>query len=185
MDSKTIEALEGLVRALKAFSKSVERSLHMGLYDGSGNTVVKQYRAMQAKAMQILPDDFYVQEVFTPEISDEDGDEQKCVQVRLVVSQMEDYIQGILKDAAEQRNWSEEDGEESIRGMSKQLEEQILNITRKTLKRAMSQIDFGPGSTGPGPMGPGWMGPPPTPPIPPIPPEPPEPPVPPTPPHRV
>lgn len=176
MDDKTIEALSGLVRAVKALSKSVERGLNMGWYQGTGDTVVKQYRALQAKALQILPDDYYVKEVFAPELIEASDEEKQTMQIRLVLNQLEDYLRGILRDETEQRDFLV--GDEGNPGaMGKELQEQILNITRKTLKRALSQIDIGSIPEPPEP---------PEPPIPPIPPEPPDmpiPPVPPTPPR--
>src|SRR5262249_55953577 len=137
MDDTTIAALDGLIRALKAFSKSIERGLHTGLYEGTGNTILKQYRALQAKAVQILPDDFYVQEVFTPEVPEDADDEQKNVQVRLVVDQLEDYLRSLLKNEADQRTQAGSD-EDRLAGTSRELQEQILDITRKTLKRALA-----------------------------------------------
>src|SRR5262245_49689500 len=104
MDDKTVDELSGLVRALKALSKSVEKGLNMGWYEGTADTVVRQYRALQARAMQILPDDYYIKEVFTMEIMDDADDEQKTMQIRLVLNQLEDYLHGILRDEEAQRD---------------------------------------------------------------------------------
>jgi hypothetical protein len=181
MDENTSKSLNQLVLALKSLSKSVEKSLYHGRHQGVGDMVAKSYRSLHARAVELLPDDFYVRDVLVLEPSPETSDKEKLSQAHLQVSQLTDYLESLLK--AERRvDFSAEVGD--WKEFGRDLSEQIISMTRTTLKRAISNIDVGtnppppptPPPPGVPPAGaPPWAQPftPPTPPQPPMPPTPP------------
>lgn len=137
MDEKTRETLSQVVLALKAFARSVEKSFHMGMYDGTRDMIIKQYRSLHSKARQLLPDDFYINEILVLEATQENEDEKVVSQVMLVSEQLLDYLQNLLK--AEQPNITK--SAEDLQDLSHQFTEHMMNLTRKTLKRALANFD--------------------------------------------
>lgn len=138
MDEKTQTTLNQLVLALKAFTKSVEKSFHHGMYEGATDVMVKQYRSLHSKAVQVLPDDFYVNESLVLDVTEGLDDEQKISQVMLLSDQLSDYLQGFLKA---ERQISPATDPENIQDLGRDIQEQILKLTKHTLKRALSRVD--------------------------------------------
>jgi hypothetical protein len=139
MDEKTRETLNQIVLALKAFAKSVEKSFHMGMYDGTGDMLVKQYRSLHGKVRQLLPEDFYINEILVLDAVQENTEDEKIVsQIMLVSEQLLDYIQNLLK-AEQQANTTK--NEDDLQGLSQQFTEHMMNLTRRTLKRALANFD--------------------------------------------
>jgi hypothetical protein len=182
MDENTIQSLNQLLMALKSMSKSVEKSFYHGAFQGVGDMVVKNYRSLHARAVELLPDDFYIRDVLALEEMPEGKDKEKLGQVNLLVSQLTDYLENLLK--TEQRmNFQME--VEDWKGLGRDLTEQIIENTRRTLRRALSNIDVGmapppppsspPPPEAPPPGAPPWPAPPEAPPTPPVPPVPPTP----------
>jgi hypothetical protein len=163
MDENTSKSLSQLLLALKSLSKSVEKSLYHGRYQGVGDMVAKSYRSLHARVVELLPEDFYVRDVLVLEASPETGDKEKLSQVNLLVSQLTDYLEGLLK-AERKLDFSAEF--EDWKGLGRDLSDTIIRQTRETIKRALSNIDVG-------------INPPPPPPVPPHPGVPPAPPPPP------
>lgn len=166
MDETTAASLSQLRLAFKALSKSVEKALMTGMYTGAGGVSVKNYLALHARAVEQLPDDYYVREVLSLDLPEDAPEKQKLAAVSLQAGQMVDYLDGLLK-ADVRAAYSGPDLDE-LKTLGRDLQEQILAVTRTTLKRALSGIDI---SISKGPV-------PPEPPEPPMPPEPPAPPEP-------
>lgn len=160
MEEQTRNSLTQILLALRALSKSTERSLHTGSFQGTGDMAVRSYRALQAKIAELLPDDFYVSEVLKLEVTQDSDDRAKLNQVVLSVVQMVEYLEGLLRSVSVSGATVSFNGElNDLRTIGRDLQEQILNITKTTLRRALSNIEVG--AT------------PPTPPVPPVPPTPP------------
>ena len=138
MDEKTSTALYQLVLALKAFTRSVEKSYHHGMYEGTTDVMIKQYRTLHSKAAQILPDDFYVNESLVLDVIHETPDDQQVGRVMLLSDQLSEYLQSLLK--AEQQSRSSTSAEE-IHDLGREFQDHVLNLTKHTLKRALSHID--------------------------------------------
>jgi hypothetical protein len=164
MDETNAAAMSQLRLAFKSLSKSVEKSLLTDLYVGTGDVAVRSYHALHAHAIELLPDDYYVREVLALEVPADAADKQKLGAVNLQASQMVDYLDGLQRP--DPRVMFSGPDLEDIRTMGRDLQDQILTVTRTTLKRALANIDI----SMPRPPEP------PKPPEAPMPPEPPEPP---------
>src|SRR5258706_13950264 len=97
MDETTRNSISQLVMALKAYTKSIEKSVHYGMFEGTGATVLKQARTLHARAKQLLPDDYFISDVIMLDVPDEATDEEKNMQVRLMTDQLLDYLQSLVK----------------------------------------------------------------------------------------
>ncbi|MEP7284206.1 MAG: hypothetical protein ABI947_00400 [Chloroflexota bacterium] len=140
MDENTRQSLNQLVMALRAFSRALEKSFHQGMSDGTGDITYKQYGRLRAKAIQLLPDDFYVQEVLTTEPLSATDDEQKTSQVMLLTDQLLMYLQGLLN--AEKLRDSVNVNVQDLQDSAANLQNQVLNLTQQALKRVFEHIDI-------------------------------------------
>lgn len=140
LNETTLNELQKLMQAVKALSKTVERAVMTRTFDGAGAMMVKSYRSLQRKATEILPDDFFLRESLDLELPDNATDEQMAGQVRLGISQMQVYLDEVIRA---ERPFIGMDTIEDIGSLGKQIQEQVLSMTKTTLKRAMSNIDFG------------------------------------------
>lgn len=165
MEESTAKSLNQLVLALKSLSKSLEKAHYQGSFQGVGDMVTKSYRTLHARAVELLPDDFYVRDVLVLDAPTDGGDKQRLAQVSLLVSQLTDYLENMVR--SEYRVQINADVED-LKGLGRDLSDQIISYTRNTLRRALSNIDVGEA--------------PPRPPRPPQPPRPGQPPPPPPPP---
>lgn len=176
MDENLNKTVQQLLLAFKSLQKSVEKSLLTGIADGTGATAIRGYQRLQARAKELMPDDFFITEVLVLDVEEDADDDKNLAQVNLLSSQAVDYLEGLYK--AQAKAAAKADFEEigySLRDLGQEIQEQVMNMTRKTLKRAVANIDI---SVDPrkDPF-------PPMPPAPPESPEPPEPPQPPAPPY--
>ncbi len=163
MDESTNKDLAQLQMAFKSLSRSVEKGLLTDMYAGAGDVAVRSYNALHTHAVDLLPDDYYVREVLDLELPGDAADRQKLAAVSLQSSQMVDYLDSLVR--VESRTVFTGPDMEELRTMGRDLQDQILSVTRNTLKRAMANIDINI-----------QHGAPPEPPEPPAPPQPPEPP---------
>jgi hypothetical protein len=136
MDDNTRQALRQLLPALKALAKSVERSYWSGTYEGTGDMAVKSYRSLQKRIAEILPDDYYITDALVLEIAPEATEQQKVAQVQLAVSQLMNYLEGLLKS-------SRHPGEmEDLSDLGRELRDRIVVTTREALRKAMENMDI-------------------------------------------
>lgn len=136
LDDKMRTALRQLMPALQALAKSVERNLIHETYEGTGDMAVKSYRGLQAKIAQLLPDDAYVTEALTLDVSPNATDRQKVAQVQMAVSQLMTYLAGQLRSdhAASEL--------EDLSDLGRELRDRIMMTTRDAIRRAMSNVDI-------------------------------------------
>ena len=139
MDDNSRQAIHQLVMALRAFSRALEKSFHQGMYEGNGDIAYKQYSRLHAKASQLLPDDFYVQDVLAAEPLTAVDDEQKTSQVMLLTDQLLLYLQGVLNV---ERHEDIHVNAQSLKDSAVNLQNQVLNLTQQTLKRVFEHIDI-------------------------------------------
>jgi hypothetical protein len=164
MDEANVNALSQLRLAFKSLARSVEKALMTEMYPGAGDVSARNYRALHARAGELLPDDYYVREVLALDVPADAPDKQLLAAVSLQAGQMVDYLDSVSKPDP-RLVFSSPDFDE-LRTLGRDLQDQILSVTRTTLKRALSGIDIS-------------MSRPPEPPEPPAPPEAPAPPEPP------
>lgn len=174
--------LNQVLMAFKALSKNVEKQLHIGIYEGTGDISVRSYQALHRKIKELLPDDFYITEVLTYEPV-EGNDRQKLGAINILCGQMTDYLKELLRNhpSGDGGSFAFRGDADELKGLGRELQDQILSLTKNSIRRAISNIDIQVNSSREGRDVPQ----PPQPPQAPQPPQPPQPPtvVPPTPPN--
>lgn len=139
MDEQTFNELNKLTLAIKALSKSVERALMTSTYEGTAAMMVKNYRSLQARAAQLLPDDYFVTDTLVLDIAPETSEKETVAQVQLAVQQLSAYLEGQLRGY---RGNFVSVGDD-FRSLGRDLQEQIINVTKYALRRALTNIDIG------------------------------------------
>jgi hypothetical protein len=125
-----------LRHALKAMSKSVNQAFMTGTYEGTGDLLVRNYQKIYEKALQVLPDDYFIETLSLEDIDSNLDDRGKVSQVQMVVNQMLTYMAGMIRE--EERNVDVED----LKNLGGELRDQIIRMTKNTLRNALSNIDF-------------------------------------------
>ena len=144
MDEQMYQKIQQYLQALKALQRSVERSLQEGTYEGTGKMGVKSYQGIQRKIAELLPEDFYITDTLALELNGDDKERHMLSQVQLAASQMIIYLDGLLReyrvstgtvgtDMTDWRNLG--------RDFGRDLQRQIIDMTRATIQRAVSSID--------------------------------------------
>jgi len=144
MDEQVYAKLQQYQQALKALQRSVERSLQEGTYEGTGKMGVKSYQGIQRKIAELYPEDFYITDTLVLEVSGEEKERHMLSQVQLAASQMIIYVEGLLRDhrvsngtiGADPADWRG-----LGRNLGRELQDSIINMTRATIQRAVSNID--------------------------------------------
>ncbi len=137
MEGQTNKELTHLRHALKAMSKALNQALYTDTYEGTGDLLVRNYQRLHAKATQIMPDDYFIETFSLDDLSADLDDRQKVGQVQLMVNQLSNYINGLLKED-DFRSLDVDD----LRNLGGELRDQIIRMTKNTLKNALSNIDF-------------------------------------------
>lgn len=121
---------------------------------------VRAYQGLHQRIGDVLPDDFYITETLTLAIKPDTDDRRALIQVQLVASQMVTYLDGLLRDQQSggfSWSWSGAGAPPDAphppnppmppnppdwRSLGREIQDQIINLTRNTLRRAMSSVDF-------------------------------------------
>ncbi|NDJ34737.1 MAG: pentapeptide repeat-containing protein [Chloroflexi bacterium] len=138
MDEQRIQALSRLGKALKALHKTTERALHTGMTEGVAAMAVSSYQKLQRQAAELLEGDFYVSDVLALEVEPEYDDDRTIRQVQFVASQLTDYLKGVLSEY-EPEQFTRPPSPESL---GRELRDQIVNLTRLSISRALQGIDI-------------------------------------------
>jgi hypothetical protein len=157
---KAFSDLMRLRHALKAMSKSIHKTLMSGTFlehgpEGVGQLLVKNYQKLHAKTLELFPDDFFI-ETLTLEIAEGTSEESQIAQVQLMTDQLSHYVENLIREL----DPSGGDDLEDLKALGGNLRDQIIRMTKNTLRNALVNIEFD------------------SPPIPPFPPMPPIPPIP-------
>lgn len=140
MDDAMYQKLQQYLQALKALQRSVERALHEGTYEGTGRMAVKSYQGIQRKIAELFPEDFYVTDTLSLEVSDDAKERHLVSQVQLAASQMLIYVEGLLRDYRTTSGVSAADYGD-LKSIGRDLQEQILRVTKTTLRRALENVE--------------------------------------------
>jgi uncharacterized protein YjbI with pentapeptide repeats len=141
MDDMGYQKIQQYVQALKALQRSVERSLQEDTYEGTGRMAVKSYQGIQRKIAEIFPEDFYVTDTLSLEVSGEVQERHMLSQVQLAASQLIIYLDGLMRDYRRTTGVATPDLSD-LRTLGRDLQEQILTITKATIRNALSGIDI-------------------------------------------
>ncbi len=106
---------------------------------------VKSYQGIQRKVAELFPEDFYITDTLALESDGEAQERHMLSQVQLAASQMIIYLEGLLREyrmtsGATPGDWG--DIRDLGRSFGRDLQEQILNLTRTTIRRAVEGIDI-------------------------------------------
>src|SRR5664279_2064447 len=144
MDETTYPKLQQYQQAVKALQRSVERSLQEDTYEGTGKMAVKSYQGIQRKIAELYPEDFYLTDTLSLEVGGDDQERHMLSQVQLAANQMIIYLEGLLReyrassgvapaDWGDLRTWG--------RDFGRDLQQQIINMTKATIERAVRNVD--------------------------------------------
>lgn len=137
MDEATNQELQKLLPAVKSLYLSLEHAAMSGQYGAAVNKMVKNYHQLHGRLLEILPDDYYVMQSLELELDDDASSEEIVAQVRFAANQMNTYLRELVRQ--EQRG---SDDPESWGHLARDLQDQIINLTRNTVKRAIANIDL-------------------------------------------
>lgn len=150
------DAVAALTRAVGALGKAAQNALMTESYDGASDALAGNYRALQAKIAETLPDDYYAGTVLQLTLPDGADDRQIVSLVQLAASQMHTYLRTLLDDMEDGPGsppwggppgtppWAGRRGRrrQHPRDFGRELSEEILDFTKETLRRALSQVDI-------------------------------------------
>ncbi len=136
MDNITIQKLQQFLRAARALQNSIENADDT-TSSGVGRIAVKQYNGIQRKIAELVPDDFYITETLTLDIEAGMSEEAMATQVMLVTNQLIVYIEGLIRENRQAGAPLPMGDMDSLRSLS----DQIINMTKATIRRAMSNVD--------------------------------------------
>lgn len=145
MDEQAYQKIQQYQQALKALQRSVEHSMQNDTYEGTGRMAVKSYQGIQRKVAELLPEDFYVTDTLSLEVNSDVKERHMLSQVQLAASQMMIYLEGQLRDFRASSGVAPADfGELKHWGRSfgRDLQEQIINMTKATIERAVRNVDI-------------------------------------------
>jgi hypothetical protein len=136
-----MEDLNKLAMALRALSRSVEKALMTGHYEGTSKMMVKNYQSLNARAAELMPDDYYVTDTLALDIEPDSTDKEIVAQVQFASEQLYGYLKGVIKESGslnpEGENWG---------SIGRDLQDSIITVTKQALRRAMSSIEVGIGT---------------------------------------
>ena len=87
-----LNALIRLISPARALKNDLEASIHMGLYEGTGDWAVKSYNNLHANVARLI-DDLYVKSLAL-EAPEKANDREKVLLARLAASQLAAYLEG-------------------------------------------------------------------------------------------
>ena len=87
-----LNALIRLIPPARTLKNDLEGSIHMGLYEGTGDWAVKSYNNLHANVSRLI-DDPYVQSLAL-EVPEKANDREKVLLARLASSQLAAYLEG-------------------------------------------------------------------------------------------
>jgi uncharacterized protein YjbI with pentapeptide repeats len=145
MDEQIYQKLQQYQQALKALQRSVESAIQNGIFDGTGRMAVKSYQGIQRKIAELFPEDFYITDTLALEVGDDIKERHMVAQVQLAANQMIIYLDGLLREYRQTSGVGKGDWDElkSLgRNFGRDLQDQILNLTRETISRAVRNVDI-------------------------------------------
>ncbi len=136
----TATEVDGVLRAVKSLARSVESQLFTGDdYKGTGSMIVKSYKRLHSKVIELLPDDFYINDVLALEVDEEADERAQIAQVQLALNQLSHYLQSVQKDLLKH---GKTDDFQDLREMGRSVSEHVISLTRQAVGRAISSIDI-------------------------------------------
>lgn len=156
MEDAVYQKLQQYHQALKALHRSVTSSIQESTYEGTGRMAVKNYQGIQRKVAELFPEDFYITDTLALETNNGDMKERHMLgQVQLASSQMVIYLDGLMRehrtaagagpsDFGDLKAWG--------RDFGRQFQEDIIRMTKTTLRRALENVDVDVDVRGPDSM---------------------------------
>lgn len=145
MDEQQYAELRGLARALEALARESDHAFHgHPEYKGVGKMLIKQFERLYDRAKQLMPDDYYINEVMVLELDEEADERSQLSQVNVLLGQLARYLKQTLREERRghkrgEHSWGEW-GELAESGRN--FGEQAIEVARRAMRRAMEDIDF-------------------------------------------
>lgn len=148
MDEMNQEAAKQMPM-LRALQKSIEHSINMGIFSGVGSTAVKSYRGLHGKIAEAMSEDPYITETLAYDLDDDTKDEQKLATVQMLLNQLVAYLEMQLHgDQEPERPFEFRKRKRGFEDIGRDLQGQLLNVTRSALRKAVISVDRGEDLTG-------------------------------------
>lgn len=141
MDEQIYNELNKLALAIRALSKSVDRALMTNTFEGTAKMMVKNYRSLQARAAQLLPEDYFITDTLVLEVEESSNEREMVAQVQFAVQQLSAYVDGQLR--GQRGSFPNTPVSDDFRSLGRDLQDQIINVTKYALRRALTNIDIG------------------------------------------
>ena len=128
--------LNQVLSALKALKQAAEEAVAKGQTAGTGTLTVRGYQRIYDQVRAAYPDDLFI-ETLALEIEDGMTEDAVLNQTLYAATQLDRYLR-------EQNRVSSGGGEfafSELKNLGRQIQEQVIGISRNTLKRAFANID--------------------------------------------
>lgn len=154
MDENTLNQLEQALKALKALERSTTHGQRTGMTSGTAKLAARSYTNLYEKITELLPDDMYIQSLAV-DLDEAEDDQDTVSQINFVATNLYAYLKDLLRDAQKnQRSTSGEGNQwnfnwgnmgmdpDELRNLGRDIQEQVMGITRTTVRRALSNVDI-------------------------------------------
>ncbi len=135
-DDNNLKELTRLRHAARALSDSASKALAMDTAEGVGLMLARNYTRLHQRAAELLPEDYFI-ETFTLELDEDLPDTQRVAQVQLMADQLGGYVKSLIREERVAAGELDE-----LKSMGGELRDQILRMTKTTIKRALSNIEL-------------------------------------------
>jgi len=142
MDEQNLEALKNIERALKSLQGSAQTALQTNTWQGAGKPLMRSYNGLYEKIRELLPDDVYV-ETLALHIEDGTGEQELVGQVNVAARQLYTYLREQTRESGLSGDWGDWGNfGRDMKNIGREIQEQVMGVTRNTVRRALSNIDF-------------------------------------------
>ena len=143
MDENLYPQIEKYLKALRALHRSVEQALATDTHSGTSGMVMRSYNNLHQRVRELLPDEDFFLETLTLDVDGIQDERAILGQVKFATSQLIHYLDSALKEESrERRHPRQQEDFEDLKSLGRTLQEQIIGMTRTTLKRALANVDI-------------------------------------------
>jgi len=130
--------------ALKALQRSLEKAIASKTFTGTSSMALRSYQGLHSRVADLLPDDYYVNDLLVLDLADDADEQQVVAQISLAVDQLQSYLEDMLGPQHQvppvppvppvpDMDFGE---------LGRTLRDRILAQTKDTIRRAMAEIDL-------------------------------------------
>lgn len=143
MDENVYPQIEKYLKALRALQRSVEQAIATDTYAGTSGMVVRSYSNLHQRVRELLPDEDFFLETLALDVDGIEDERAILGQAQFATSQLIHYLDSVIREEQQPRRHPRpQDDFEDLRSLGRTLQEQIIGMTRTTLKRALANVDI-------------------------------------------